>query len=61
MIDEHPETVCRVARLCTLDTIRELKNGGLTGLGFDEDELGWGNTDPYIKIGFKWTFDDDEY
>ena len=39
MISRHPETVCRVAKLCTLDVIKELKSGGLLSLfGLDEDE-----------------------
>merc|ERR1711871_237881 len=39
MISRHPETVCRIAKSCTLDTIKELKSGGiLSALGFDEGE-----------------------
>ena len=39
MIARHPETVCRIAKLCTLNTIKELKSGGLlSALGFDEAE-----------------------
>jgi hypothetical protein len=93
MIANHPETACRIAQLCTLETLDALKNGGVTGFGFDEDEdgsngaptifntqddrrfwregniqkiwnheeddedqLGWRDVDPYIRVGVKWTF-----
>lgn len=91
MVANHPESACRIAQLCTLETLDALKNGGVTGFGFDEDErgpppyfiqtkgdrrfwsegntqktwnhdedyedqLGWGDVDPYVKVGFKWTF-----